>query len=120
MRVMVTGAGGFVGAHVLNHILATTDWHVTATDDYDSGPFRGRYARVKQVIDTDPSFRKRVLVIPQDLRFTVSGPRSVDWIINLASESHVDRSIAEPRPFVENNIALMLSVLEGAREIGAS
>lgn len=119
MKVLLTGAGGFVGAHVLNHILATTDWHVTATDDYDTGPFRGRRARVEQVLSADPSWERRVLVVPRDLSVTVTSPR-VDWIINLASESHVDRSIAEPRPFVENNVALMLSVLECARAMGAS
>jgi dTDP-glucose 4,6-dehydratase len=37
-------------------------------------------------------------------------------VLNVASESHVDRSIAEPRDFIENNIHLMLTMLEYARQ----
>lgn len=42
---------------------------------------------------------------------------NVDYIINLASESHVDNSITNPREFVSNNVNLMLTMLEYAREI---
>jgi dTDP-glucose 4,6-dehydratase len=38
-------------------------------------------------------------------------------IINMASDSHVDRSILDPRPFVENNVALVLTLLEYARTL---
>jgi dTDP-D-glucose 4,6-dehydratase len=41
----------------------------------------------------------------------------VDYIINLASESHVDNSITNPREFVDNNVQLALTMLEYAREI---
>jgi dTDP-glucose 4,6-dehydratase len=40
----------------------------------------------------------------------------IDYILNIASESHVDRSIECPRDFVENNVALMLTMLEYARQ----
>ena len=39
-----------------------------------------------------------------------------DYIINVASESHVDRSITDPVPFVKNNVDLVLNILEFARE----
>jgi dTDP-glucose 4,6-dehydratase len=39
----------------------------------------------------------------------------VDYIWNLASESHVDRSITDPRPFIENNVRLAITMLEYAR-----
>jgi dTDP-glucose 4,6-dehydratase len=39
-----------------------------------------------------------------------------DYILNLASESHVDRSIADPVNFIENNVSLTLQVLEYARK----
>jgi dTDP-glucose 4,6-dehydratase len=42
----------------------------------------------------------------------------VDYLISMASESHVDRSITEPRTFIENNVQLVLTLLEYAREYG--
>jgi dTDP-glucose 4,6-dehydratase len=41
----------------------------------------------------------------------------IDVIMNIASESHVDRSIDSPREFIENNTALMLTMLEYARQV---
>jgi dTDP-glucose 4,6-dehydratase len=39
----------------------------------------------------------------------------IDYIVNMASESHVDRSIDDPRDFIENNESLVLTMLEYAR-----
>jgi dTDP-glucose 4,6-dehydratase len=39
----------------------------------------------------------------------------IDYILNIASESHVDRSLIDPVPFVRNNVELMLNMLEYAR-----
>ena len=40
-----------------------------------------------------------------------------DAVMHLAAESHVDRSIAQPVPFIENNVALVLNMLEYARKV---
>ncbi len=65
----------------------------------------------------------RVNVVPCDLAFPL--PSSVsraipapDYIVNYASGSHVDRSIANPGPFIRNNVNLMINVLDFARYRG--
>jgi len=63
----------------------------------------------------------RVHVIVHDLGVPFSEQAvgrigKIDYIVNMASESHVDRSITHPRDFVENNVGLMLTMLEYARE----
>ena len=40
----------------------------------------------------------------------------MDYVISMASESHVDRSIVSPRDFIENNVSLILTLLEYVRE----
>lgn len=40
----------------------------------------------------------------------------MDYIVNMASDSHVDRSIAEPVPFIQNNVSVALTMLEFARK----
>mgnify|MGYP003580902845 CR=1 FL=1 len=65
---------------------------------------------------------ERITVITHDLVAPVSvqlqdriGP--VNIVINMASESHVDRSITDPVPFVKNNVDLTLNMLEYARVV---
>ncbi len=114
-RVVLTGAGGFVGSHILEELMDKTDWFVICVDSFKH---RGRRDRI---YDLDISF-DRFTVVEIDLAKPISAVDrlkfgGVDYIINCASESHVDRSIDDPVPFVENNIMLMLQMLELARAI---
>lgn len=118
-RVCITGAGGFVGHHVLEHVLATTTWHVVATDSFRH---RGKTDRITQLLDPNPHWRPRVQVITHDLQapFTdqmIYGMGGIDYLIAVASESHVPRSIADPVHFIRNNVNVALSTLEFAREV---
>lgn len=119
MRVLLTGAGGFVGHHTLAHLLKTTSWEIVATDSFRHF---GTSARIRAVFDELPNERKRVTVITHDLSTPIDSVTAtefgrIDVIINMASDSHVDRSITDPRPFVENNVALILTMLEYARTL---
>lgn len=119
MRVLLTGAGGFVGHHTLAHLLKTTDWEIVATDSFRHF---GTSARIRAVFEELPTERSRVSVITHDLATPIDNVTAheigdIDVIINMASDSHVDRSITDPRPFVENNVALILTMLEYARTL---
>jgi dTDP-glucose 4,6-dehydratase len=119
MKVLLTGAGGFVGHHTLAHLLKTTDWDIVATDSFRHF---GVSARIRAVFDELPSHRSRVKVVTHDLATPIDSITArefgdPDVIINMASDSHVDRSITDPRPFVENNVGLVLTLLEYARTL---
>jgi dTDP-glucose 4,6-dehydratase len=119
MRVLLTGAGGFVGHHTLAHLLKTTDWEIIATDSFRH---LGVSARIRAVLEELPEEASRVKVITHDLvapidKVTAKEFGEPDVIINMASESHVDRSISDPRPFIENNVALTLTLLDYARTL---
>jgi dTDP-glucose 4,6-dehydratase len=119
LRILLTGAGGFVGHHTLAHLLKTTDWDIVATDSFKHS---GISARIRAVFEELPAESSRVRVVTHDLvspidSVTARELSEPDVIINMASESHVDRSIANPRPFVENNVALTLTLLEYARTL---
>lgn len=118
-RVCITGAGGFVGHHILEHALATTTWQVVATDSFRH---RGKTDRIAQLLEPNPHWRPRVQVITHDLQapFTdqmIYGMGGIDYLIAVASESHVPRSIADPVHFIRNNVNVALSTLEFAREV---
>lgn len=119
MKVLLTGAGGFVGHHTLAHLLKTTNWSFVATDSFRHF---GISARIRAVFDELPDEVHRVKVVSHDLTVPIDSITAQEFgnpdvIINMASESHVDRSIDQPRRFVENNVNLVLSLLEYAREL---
>ena len=118
MRIFLTGAGGFVGSHILSHFLKNTEYEMICVCSWKhrGAPFR--------ILD-DENYQKnktRVKIITHDLvsPFTEDTKEligSPDIIINIASESHVDRSITDPVSFIKNNVDLMLTMLEFAREV---
>jgi dTDP-glucose 4,6-dehydratase len=118
-KVLLTGAAGFMGAHVLIHFLHNTDWEIVCLDSFRH---RGKSDRIQEVLfDSHPEYAKRVSVYVHDLRTPISDQLAIkmgkiDYIVSIASESHVDRSIEEPRDFIENNIGVVLTLAEYARQ----
>lgn len=118
-RVLLTGAGGFIGGHTLEHFLINTDWEMVCTDSFKH---RGKTDRLRQVMDRfTPEQQQRVTVLTHDLTAPISDQLAhafgdIDYIISMASESHVDRSITDPRDFVVNNVEVILTMLEYARQ----
>ena len=114
-RLLLTGAAGFIGAHCVEGILASTDWHIIAMD---STTYAGDVNRFADMDGFDPD---RVTIIWHDLRSPLlDHPNAdrigdVDYIINMAAGSHVDRSIADPAPFIRNNVDITLNLLEWVR-----
>lgn len=118
-RVLLTGASGFFGHHLLRHLLMNTDWEFVCIASWQH---RGLPERVKQAIAGNDEYPKRVEVITHDLEAplterTKRNIGKVDYILNIASNSHVDRSITDPVPFVMGNVALAVNMLEFAREV---
>jgi dTDP-glucose 4,6-dehydratase len=118
-KVLLTGVAGFIGSHILEHILETTDWKVVGVASWQH---KGTPERVEEVLAGNSTWRDRVTIITHDLNapfteYTKSRIGRIDYIINAASESHVDRSISDPVPFIQNNVNLVLNMLEFAREV---
>lgn len=116
-RVLLTGASGFVGSHVLRHILANTDWEVVCLASFRH---RGITDRIRLAVDGYDDNFNRVTVLTHDLTAPISPVLSstigkINYVFNVASDSHVDRSITEPVPFIENNVSLVCNMLEWAR-----
>jgi dTDP-glucose 4,6-dehydratase len=108
-RVLVTGSAGFVGSHFVEHILANTNWEIIGLDS-----FRHRGDSLRVVNDTRYKIFTHDLSTPLSSRL-INKIGKLDYIVNMASESHVDRSIEDPVPFVTNNTLISLYMLEYTR-----
>ena len=117
-RVLLTGAGGFVGAHFVDHFLINTDWEIVGVDSW-------RHKGVpERILDSEhyQNNKDRVTILTHDLNAPMSEVfidrlGHIDYIVNLASLSHVDTSITDPVPFIQNNVNLVLNMLELSRAI---
>lgn len=111
MRVMVTGGLGFIGSNFVRDMLSNhRDAWVINVDNmsYGSNP-----ANLKDV-EGD----KRYRFVKGDIankRLMGKLVREVDFIVNFAAETHVDRSIADPWPFLKSNVEGVLTILEAVR-----
>lgn len=117
-NALLTGASGFIGSHALEYFLEKTDWQITCPCSWRH---KGTPERILYVLNKNPKWKYRVNVITHDLIApftdqTISKIGYIDYIINFASESHVDRSIEEPVDFIKNNVDISLNLLEFARK----
>ena len=116
-RILLTGASGFVGSHVLRHILVNTDWYVVCPITFTH---KGLSDRIRLAVAGIDDNYNRVKIIRCDLTAPISAVTAhefgkIDYVINVASESHVDRSIEYPANFIINNVALICNLLDWAR-----
>lgn len=115
-RIFLTGASGFVGSHVLRHVLINTDWEIVAPVTFTH---QGKNDRIASALEGNEDWHKRVNVLMLDLTAPIDEPTvsrigRIDEIWNVASASHVDTSIKTPGSFIQNNVALMTNVLDFA------
>jgi dTDP-glucose 4,6-dehydratase len=116
--ILVTGGAGFIAHHVIDTVLATTDWNIVSLDRLD---YSGNLNRLNEVVMAYPEQeRKRVKIVHHDLKAELNsqirqlvGP--VDYIAHLAAGSHVDRSIDYPMEFILDNVVGTANILEFAR-----
>jgi len=116
-NVILSGANGFIGSHCLEYMLKNTDWNFICPCSWKH---KGTPERITEIFDRSPEYLDRVRVMTHDLtapftEHTISTFPQIDYIINVASDSHVYRSIEDPVPFIKNNVDLILTMLELAR-----
>jgi len=114
-KIVITGGAGFVGSHVVEHFLKNTDWDIIVLDKLTYAS-----SGLDRLRDIKAFDENRVKMFLFDLQKPItvgvaSEIGNVDYIINLASESHVDNSIKDPVNFIENNVKLVLNMLEWSR-----
>ena len=115
MKVLVTGAAGFIGSHV-SHRLLEREWEVIGLDNlnayYDIRLKEARLARLKQ--SKKFSFVTAGIEDSSTLARIFSEARPVR-VVHLAAQAGVRYSIQHPEVYVASNLVGFANILEGCR-----
>lgn len=117
MRVVITGAAGFIGSRLSEFVLEAAD--ELGYDEIvllDALTYSGRRENVESLLE-DPRVRFVEGSI-LDETLTNEALDGAHAVVHLAAESHVDRSITGARPFFETNVVGTQQLLESARRGG--
>jgi dTDP-glucose 4,6-dehydratase len=112
MKILITGGCGFIGSNLIYHLLNShPDWHITNLDNLSYAAQGKNLAPLEK----DPRYHLIVGSI-EDPKTVLAALNRCDAIIHLAAQTHVDRSIVDPLPFVQTNTLGTQVLLEAARQ----
>ena len=113
---LVTGAAGFIGANFIKYLL----YKKYANDDIrvvvlDALTYAGNLGTIKDDIDNRRCFFVKGDIRDRELADRLFSEYDIDYVVNFAAESHVDRSIEDPQLFLSVNILGTQNLLDAAR-----
>lgn len=112
---LVTGAAGFIGANFLKYITALHGNGIKVIV-LDALTYCGNLFSIKEELELPGVSFVKGDVNDQELVRSIFAENDIDYVVNFAAESHVDRSIENPRLFLETNILGTQNMLNCARE----
>ena len=118
-KVLITGIGGNIGAHMMAHIFHNTDWEIVGLDSFRQ---KGDKSRIDDFCKDHPDWNDRLHIFQTDLCCPVSEKLRkdmghIDYMLHLAAISDVQFSVENPVYSIKNNVDSTLVMLELAREL---
>lgn len=118
MRVLVTGAAGFIGAFTVHRLLGQGDT-VIGLDNlnayYDPALKEARLAGIRARADGDRFEFVKADVADREAMESVFTSRHIDRVVHLAAQAGVRWSIDHPHDYASSNLTGFLNILEGCR-----
>ena len=114
---LITGGAGFIGSNLVQYALDHTDAGIVVVD---------KLSYAGNLLSLEPALANpRVTFIHADIADRAAMTRAFEEhrpgaVLNLAAETHVDRSIDGPLPFIQTNIVGTFTLLEVARDFSAT
>ena len=110
---LITGAAGFIGANYLKYISKLyNDIEIIAVDVLT---YAGNLLTIEEELKSPKIKFEKVDIRDRDEIERIFNENDIDYVVNFAAESHVDKSIKNPRIFLETNILGTQNLLECAK-----
>lgn len=113
MKFLITGGAGFIGSAVVRHLINNTGHHVLNVDKLT---YAGNLESLSGISGSARYEFLRADICDQCAIEGVFANYRPDVVMHLAAESHVDRSIDDPRAFFQSNLVGTYTLLEAARQ----
>ena len=111
-KILVTGGAGFIGSNFVRYMLDKyPDYEII---NLDALTYCGNLENLKGIEDNPNYTFVKGDITDKELVFQITS--DIDYIINFAAESHVDRSIEDPEIFIKSNIMGTQVLLDAARK----
>ena len=115
---LVTGGAGFIGSNFVHHML--NKYSEIKIINLDKLTYAGNLENLKDVENSPNYTFIQGDICDKELLENLFSKNDIDFVVNFAAESHVDRSIKEPEVFVKTNVlgtVILLNVAKNAWEV---
>lgn len=112
LKILVTGGAGFIGSALIRHIINNTSYSVLNVDKLT---YAGNLNSLKEISDCNRYFFEKIDICDAPSIKRILNSYNPDFIMHLAAESHVDKSINGPSDFINTNIIGTYTLLEESR-----
>ena len=112
MKILVTGGAGFIGSAVIRNIIKNTKDRII---NIDKLTYASNLESLKDITSSEKYMFKKVDICNEKDLVEIFGEYKPDAVMHLAAESHVDRSIDDPKEFIKTNIFGTFNLLEVSR-----
>jgi len=113
---LVTGGAGFIGSNFIHYMLKK--YKDAKIINLDKLTYAGNLENLK-LVENDKNYNfVQGDICDRDLVCGLFENYDIDYVVNFAAESHVDRSILDPETFVKTNVLGTVNLLDISKKLG--